>query len=194
MDFVYPYGATPINPNEASGLLLSHISTQQELNRWEQDNINEAFMWLAGQKNINTIDTNFIYRVHKEMFNNVWRWAGKARVSEKKLGVEVFKISQELKVLCDDFDYWKINKTYSYDEIAYRFHHRLVFIHSFSNGNGRHARLMADIILKKIFNKDFFTWGSGDLIKTGECRKKYIDALRAADKGDYSLLAMFVRS
>lgn len=193
VEFVYPYGATPIDPDEADVLLLPHISTQSELNRWEQDNIYDAVVWLSDRK-IKRVDVSFLCRVHKEMFKNIWRWAGKFRKTEKNIGVEFYKITSELNVLCGDLLFWIENETYIPDEIAYRFHHRLVQIHPFVNGNGRHARLMTDVVLEKFYGIEPFSWGSSDLTAEGDSRKRYIDSLRLADQGDYSALAEFVRS
>jgi len=96
--------------------------------------------------------------------------------------------------LCDDVRYWIANETFEADEIAARFHHRLVQIHLFPNGNGRHARLMADILLEQFLGRPPFTWGSANLANTGDDRKRYIESLAAADKGDYTLLMEVVRS
>jgi len=190
----YPQGATTLNKDEIKGLMPTHITTRGELNRWEQDNINEALIWLDENKPKNILTEKFIRLLHKKMFGNIWKWAGRFRQSQKNLGVPYYSISVELKKLIDDAKYWIENKTFSQDEIAARFHHRLVSIHPFANGNGRHARLMADIILENIFNKPLFTWGGGDLAKTGDTRKQYIKSLAAADKGQYAELLSFVRS
>ncbi|MCK5707456.1 MAG: mobile mystery protein B [Candidatus Aureabacteria bacterium] len=194
MKFEYPDGATPIDSDETAGLLLPHISTKAELDRWEQDNINEADMWAEKYRRKDIITITFIRRLHKEMFKNVWQWAGKFRKSDKNIGVPWHQITQNLRALCDDTNYWINNSTYKTDEVAWRFHYRLVFIHPFPNGNGRHSRLMADLILIKIYNKSRFTWGSENLAKPSECRKRYIEALRSADRNDFSFLKDFVRS
>lgn len=142
----------------------------------------------------NILNESFMKRLHKRMFGNVWKWAGTFRQSDKNIGVSWYMISSELKNLCDDVRYWIDNKTFPEDEIAARFHHRLVKIHLFPNGNGRHARLMADILLERFFEKLPFTWGNANLTKTGDDRKRYIESLAAADRGDYDLLLEFVRS
>ncbi len=194
MDFNYPEGATPLDPNEIEGLLLTHITTISELDRWEQDNINEAIAWLEQRNPKDILNESFMKQLHKRMFGNVWEWAGDFRRTEKNLGVPWHQISVELKKLCDDVQYWIENKTFSDDEIAARFHHRLVFIHLFPNGNGRHARLIADILLENVLAKPPFTWGSGNLAAAGLDRKKYIESLVTADREDYGLLMDFVRS
>ncbi len=194
MEFDYPEGATPLYQNEIEGLLLTHITTKPELDRWEQDNINEALAWLEQRKPKDILSESFMKQLHKRMFGNVWKWAGDLRKTEKNLGVPFHQISIELKKLCDDAEYWIKNMTFSEDEIAARFHHRLVLIHLFPNGNGRHARLIADILLENVFHKPPFTWGSANLIVAGLDRKKYIESLVAADRSDYRLLMDFVRS
>ena len=190
----YPEGASPIDTIEIEGLLLTHITTRAELDRWEQDNINEALAWVEQHKPTDILNESFMKLLHNKMFCNVWKWAGKFRQCEKNIGVSWYKIPVELKQLCDDVKYWIENKTFSDDEIAARFHHRLVSIHLFPNGNGRHARLVADILLENILNKPFFTWGNANLVKSGDDRKRYIESLIVADRGDYGQLMDFVRS
>lgn len=194
MKFIYPEGATPLDPNEIEGLIPTNITTKAELDRWEQDNIIEAMTWIKDHKPKNILNEAFIKSLHRRMFCDVWKWAGKFRQSDKNIGVPWHRIPIDLKQLCDDIDYWIENHIFSEDEIAARFHHRLVFIHLFPNGNGRHARLIADIFLEYFFNKSPFTWGKADLIISGDDRKKYIESLIAADKGEYELLLKFVRS
>lgn len=174
MKFNYPEGATPLDPNEVEGLIPTHITTKAELDRWEQDNINEALAWIEKRKPKDILNESFIKSLHRRMFCNVWKWAGKFRQSDKSIGVPWHRISIDLKLLCDDAKYWIEHQTFSEDEIAARFHHRLVFIHLFPNGNGRHARLIADILLEYVFNKPPFTWGKADLIKSGEDRKNIL--------------------
>ena len=128
------------------------------------------------------------------MFGNVWKWAGKYRTSEKNIGVICYHISTEVKKLCDDVSTWVEFKSYSKDEIAARLHHRLVKVHPFANGNGRHARLVSDLLLEKALGKPVFSWGSVNLVKASETRSQYIASLREADKGDYANLLAFVRS
>ncbi len=194
MEFNYPEETTPLDPNEIEGLLLTHITTRSELDRWEQDNINEALAWLEQRKPKDILNESFMKQLHKRMFGNVWKWAGDLRKTEKTLGVPFYQISIDVKKLCDDVEYWIENKTFSEDEIAARFHHRLVFIHLFPNGNGRHARLIADILLENVLAKPPFTWGSGNLAAAGLDREKYIESLVTADREDYGLLMDFVRS
>lgn len=194
MNITYSDNATPLEYEEMEGLLLTHITTRSELDRWEMDNINRAYKWVDQLKYRNILNENFICLLHKKMFSDVWKWAGQFRKTNKNIGIDWVKINVELKLLCDDANAWVEFNTYTPDEFAARFHHRLVFVHPFSNGNGRHARLMADLILGKIFNVQPFTWGRKILTKQGESRFAYIKALKAADHHDYSLLMTFVRS
>jgi len=194
IEFNYPQGASPLDPNEIEGLIPTHITTRAEVNRWEQDNINEALAWIEDRRPEDILNEPFMKLLHKKMFSNVWRWAGKLRQSEKNIGVPRHRISIEVKQLCGDVTYWIENKTFAADEIATRFHHRLVSIHLFPNGNGRHARLMADMLLENVLRKPRFTWGNADLIYSGDDRKRYIEALIAADRGEYKQLLEFVRS
>jgi Fic-DOC domain mobile mystery protein B len=194
MNFDYPEGATPLDSDEARGLLLSHITSRTELDRWEQENIAEAEAWAFRRTPRDILTDGFIKRLHKRMFENVWRWAGEKRGSGKNIGVETWLIDPGLRDLCADCATWIEHNTYPPDEIAVRFNHRLTAIHPFSNGNGRHARLMTDILLVHLLKQPRFSWGSGNLVNAGECRQQYITALRAADRHDYSQLLAFVRS
>ncbi len=190
----YPEGATPIDPDEAGGLLLTHITNRGELDRWEHDNIIEALEWLEKKKSKDILNETFIRKLHKQMFGNVWKWAGNFRQSDKNIGGRWWQISTDLKDLCDDAGLWIDNQNESPDEIAVRFHHRLVSIHPFPNGNGRHARLMADLLLEIILDHPRFTWGGEDLSNASDTRQQYIAALRAADKYNYQPLLEFARS
>lgn len=192
--FNYPEGATPVDENEKEGLLILHISTREELNEWEQRNITDAYSWLDRTRRNDFLDEDFIRTLHEKIFGKVWDWAGKYRRSDKNIGVDWAQIPMYFRQMLDDVRYWIDNDTYPPDEIATRFHHRLVQIHLFPNGNGRHARVMTDILLEKVFDREPFSWGSGDLIEEGDIRAIYIHALRSADANDYQPLLEFVRS
>jgi Fic-DOC domain mobile mystery protein B len=193
MKFVYPPGATPIDANEAAGLIPSHISLQSELNEWEETNILEGRTWAFGRKRKDLFSERFIKRLHREMFKNTWKWAGQFRTTDKNIGVPTYRIAQDLKNLCDDAEYWTANHTYPDVEIAVRFHHRLDSIHPFSNGNGRHARLMADLIMRR-FGLEPLTWGRIRLTTPVDTRHRYIKALRAADGQNIQPLINFAQS
>jgi Fic-DOC domain mobile mystery protein B len=200
--FEEPEGATRLTSDEAAGLVPPHIQTRSALNEWEQANILEAERWAAKAKvQVSGFYREaFIKKVHKRMFDQTWSWAGQYRQTNKNIGVNAGPmIGVEIYKLSQDVEYW-INEGWTADEIAMRFHHRLVWIHPFANGNGRHARLMADICLRKL-NTTPFSWGMKALShpnrginEASSIRSQYIDALRQADSGDFSALSAFVRS
>lgn len=194
LNFVYPPGATPLNPDEIDGLIPIHITTQGQLNEWEAENILRAEDWLFSTPYLNNFLTiDFAKLLHKKMFSDTWKWAGLFRKTAKNIGVDAPEITTELKKLLDDVTYQIITSSYQMDEIGYRFHHRLVSIHPFPNGNGRHSRMMTDILLTQA-GRSRFSWGKQKLEAEGPVRKQYISALRDADRKDYAALAIFVRS
>jgi Fic-DOC domain mobile mystery protein B len=192
----YINGQTPINEEEKEGLRIETISTQKELDEFEQLNIEEALQWVFTKKfkPQQVFTEKFICNLHKRMYGNVWSWAGKFRKTEKNIGVKSYQIPMQLKNLCDDSLFWIENKTYTSKEIAIRFKHRLVSIHCFPNGNGRHSRLMADIIIEKIFGNTPFSWGAENLSKDGNTRKAYLKAVKEADNNKYQPLLDFANS
>jgi len=191
----YEEGQTPLDPEQINGLKIKTISTQQQLNEFEQTNINEALKWLNTKRKINEVlSEQFLIQVHKRMLGMVWKWAGNFRVTETNIGIEGTKIPIELRLLIDDTNYWVEHQTYDPEQIAIRFKHRLVSIHCFPNGNGRHSRIMADLIAKHVFELEKFSWGQSSLLASSEQRKLYLKALQKADKGDYDALLEFARS
>ncbi len=192
----YINGQTPIDEDEKEGLRIETIATQAELDEYEQQNIEEALQWVMSKrfKPDQVFLEKFIRDLHKRMYGNVWNWGGAFRRTEKNLGVKSYLISTELKTLCDDATFWMENESYSPEEIAIRFKHRIVSIHCFPNGNGRHSRLMADIIIEKLFNLHPFTWGDGNILRNNNTRQSYIHAMKMADEGDYTLLFEFAGS
>ena len=195
LDLDYAEGQTPLDDDEKEGLLIPSITTRGELDEFEQLDVEKAVEWLLSRKlNINKILTEkFVKDLHKKMFGDIWKWAGEFRKTNKNIGVDKFMIGIELKNLLDDCNYWIEKKVFSEDEIAVRLSHRMVSIHPFANGNGRHSRLMADVLVTKGFDKPYFTWGSVSLIKQSEARTKYLAALRDADRNDYISLIEFSR-
>jgi len=188
----YPPGATPLDPDGAKGLIPEHIHTHGELNEWEQENIVEGETWAFARRRKNILTPEFVDELHKRMFGRTWRWAGQHRTTEKNIGTDPARIAVELKKLCEDVAAQIEHRAYPLDEIAARFHHRLVSIHPYRNGNGRHARTMTDLLL--VGNgAPRFSWGAGDLVHKGEVRNRYIAALQAADRRNYGLLFQFVR-
>ncbi len=192
VDLVYPPGATPLDPDERAGLIPGHITTQSELNEWEQLNIVQGENWARKQRK-EILNEGFLRQLHQQLFGETWKWAGELRKSDKNIGVDWLKIGVELKKLLDDTRYQIEHASYPPDEIAVRFHHRLVAIHPFPNGNGRHARLMADLLVERLGHPRF-TWGRQSLVDAGDTRKRYIAALQAADARDMTPLQAFARS
>ena len=196
LDLDYADGQTPLDEDEKEGLLIPTIATRGELDEFEQQNIEQALLWTLSRsfKPDAIFTEDFIRAVHKRMYGTVWVWAGEFRKTNKNIGVDKWQIPTGLKYLLDDVRFWYTNNIYNPDELAIRFKHRLVSIHCFANGNGRHSRLMADIIIEKIFKRPVFTWGAASLVKQGDTRTAYLNAIRAADKGDFKLLIEFARA
>jgi Fic-DOC domain mobile mystery protein B len=184
---------TPLTPEEKRDLIPTHIAYRHELNAAEQANIARGQGWAMNGRKRDILSEDFIKSLHRHMLGDVWRWAGTFRLSERNLGIDHWKIETELRTLLDDAKLWIGEKVYSPDEIAVRFHHRIVQIHAFPNGNGRHARLMADLLAKQL-GAPPFSWGTGNLVAAGELRQRYIAALKAADGYDIGPLLAFARS
>ncbi|MEZ5898488.1 MAG: mobile mystery protein B [Hyphomicrobiaceae bacterium] len=193
--FQEPDDATPLEPEEREGLLQTWITHRSDLNEAEQENIVKGAAWARSrrQRNADILNEGFARSLHRRMFGDVWQWAGTFRQTERNIGIEAHRIPNDLGMMFDDVRYWVDHQTYPPDEIAVRLHHRLVAIHPFPNGNGRHARLMADLLIERLGGQPF-TWGGGSLHDIGELRRQYIDALRAADNHDIDLLIAFARS
>lgn len=196
IEFVYEDGQTPLNEEEKEGILIKSITTHGELDEHEQLNIEKAIEWIIGLKleKERILTEEFIKTLHKKMLGKVWRWAGEFRRSEKNIGVKWINIGIDLRTLLDDTKFWIENKTFPPDEIAIRFKHRLVNIHCFSNGNGRHSRIMADIIIESVFGETIFTWNHSNMVKANETRAEYIKSIREADKGNIERLINFART
>jgi Fic-DOC domain mobile mystery protein B len=196
LNLEYINGQTPLDENEKEGLLIPTIATREELDEFEQQNIEEALQWVLGRslKAEMILTEKFICNLHKRMYGDIWAWAGKLRKTDKNLGIDKWQIPVALKTICDDTLFWINNETYSPDEIAIRFKHRIVSIHCFSNGNGRHSRLMADVIIDKVYKLPLFTWGAGDLAHVGGARSAYLNAVKTADNENFQQLLKFARS
>jgi Fic-DOC domain mobile mystery protein B/predicted DNA-binding mobile mystery protein A len=179
---------------EDEGLIPPHITTRGELNAWEQANILRAQEWLVTRRSKSpVIDIAFLLELHRRMFSETWEWAGEFRKTMKNLGVAPELVPERTQNLLDDVQYWLDHEAYPIDEIAARFHHLLVAIHPFPNGNGRHARLMVDALLRQV-GASPFSWGAASLDVEGAIRKRYIGALQAADAGDYAPLLSLIRT
>jgi Fic-DOC domain mobile mystery protein B len=184
--------ATPLTTEEQQDLIPSYITTRNQLNEVEQLGIAEADRWAFSRKR-NVLEERFLLSLHKRMFQNVWKWAGTFRTTPRNIGVNAYQIAVDLRQLIDDVRYWVEHATVPPDEIALRFHTRLTWIHPFPNGNGRHARLAADLLVVSL-GGERFTWGGSGLVDTNTMRSAYIDAVRAGDNHDFAPLLAFARS
>lgn len=195
LNIEYIEGQAPLNDEEKEGLLIATVTTQEELNEFEQQNIEKAIEWTMQRKfkKENIIAESFVCELHRKMFGDVWKWAGEFRKSDKNLGGDWKQIGVLLRQITDDSLFWINNKIYSEEEIVIRYKHGIVNIHCFPNGNGRHLRLMADVIVNQIFGKPVFTWNQENLNKKGEPRSNYLKAIREADKGNIKLLMEFAK-
>ena len=196
LDLLYNDGQTPLDEDEREGLLFKTIATRGELDEFEQQNIEDAIQWSLTRKfkSEYILSESFIQELHKRMYRNVWKWAGEYRKTNKNIGVDKLEIPVALRSLIDDATYWLEHNVYEPEEFAIRFKHRLVSIHCFPNGNGRHSRMIADIIIEKIYNQPVFSWGGAGVLKETDIRVQYLQAIRKADKGDFELLLKFSRS
>jgi len=183
---------TLLDPDERRQLLLPHIATRAQLNEAEQENIADATAWAFARRR-DVLKESFLLSLHKRMLGQVWRWAGTIRNSDRNIGMAFHQIRPQMRLLIEDAGYWLENGTFPPDEIAVRFHHRLVLIHPFPNGNGRHGRLAADLLAVRL-GQARFTWGRVNLAEPEETRRRYIAALRAADAHDIRPLLEFARS
>jgi Fic-DOC domain mobile mystery protein B len=194
--FQEPNDATPLNQGERDGLLQSWITHRRDLNEAEQENIVKGATWARRRRSRKAVDLltdDFAKSLHKRMLGEVWKWAGSYRRMELNIGIDANRIPIEMPMMLDDVRYWVEHETYPPDEIAVRLHHRLAAIHPFPNGNGRHARLMADLLIERLGGQAF-SWGGGSLTDVGELRTRYVAALQAADNHDIGPLLAFARS
>lgn len=183
---------TPLTEEERAQLIPTYITQRRELNEAELANISEATKWLSSRKR-EVLDDAFLRELHKRMFGKVWQWAGEYRTTPRNIGIDAYRIPTEVRQLVDDVRYQVEHETYPPDEIAVRFSHRLVSIHPFPNGNGRHSRMVADLLAVQLGQKPF-TWGRMSLVDPSATRKAYIAALQAADGHDIEPLLTFARS
>lgn len=198
LDHKYSDGNTPIRADEAEQL-IPRISTIGELNEYEALNIVRAREWAfesRTMKSTDPLEEPYLRELHHRMFDNVWKWAGTYRQTERNIGCDPKEIVQRIPQLLANARYWLEKKTFSTDEALLRFHHQLTRIHPFANGNGRHARMIADVVAVK-YGEAEFTWGAGkDLVAAGDARTRYLVALRSLDanENDVKLLLDFARS
>ncbi len=193
LNWEFTGGETRLHPDEIEGLRIPLITTRAELDEHEQANIQRARIWLNKRKprTSDLLTDAFVKRLHTAMYNEVWKWAGQFRKTEKNIGVDPARIATDLHHLLDDARFWVANTTYAPDELAIRMKHRMVCIHCFSNGNGRHSRLFADLLVVAL-GAPLFTWGAYN--EMPDVRERYFEVLRKADRGDMKPLITFARS
>jgi Fic-DOC domain mobile mystery protein B len=194
--FQEPDDATPLDPEQRDALLQTWITTRSDLNEAEEDNILKGASWARRQRGTNPTDLlteDYVKTLHKQMFGEVWKWGGNYRKNELNMGIAPHLVPAEMPAMLSDVKFWVENNTYPPDEIAARLHHRLTQIHAFPNGNGRHARMMADLLIERLGGQPF-SWGGGSLKDVGALRHQHVTALKAADGHDLSPLMTFVRS
>lgn len=189
-----PLGATPLDGEELEGLVPTHLVSRGQLNEWEQRNIESALLWLNRQRRPRPLEEAWLRRLHREMFGQSWRWAGQYRSSDKSIGADWRQIRLQVPALLGDITYQVDHRVEPVDQIAIRFHHRLVSIHPFPNGNGRHARLIADVLIEQLGAPRFSWGGSSSLVEASSLRQRYIAALQIADRGDIKALLAFARA
>jgi Fic-DOC domain mobile mystery protein B len=186
-----PEGPTPLSEDEKDQLIPGHLVNREQLNEWEQRNILEAEQWAFSQRRTRVLSADFVRALHRRMFDRTWKWAGSFRTTDKNIGVPAHQIPTALRNGLDDAEHGLENEVFPIPEVAVRLHHRLVSVHPFPNGNGRHARLAADVLLFNL-NKSRLDWGGPPLDSSGQKREEYIRALQAADAGDFNPLLQFV--
>ena len=185
-------GHTELTDDDREGLLPSYISTRGELNDAEQRNITEALL-LTPPTVEELLDDAYLRSLHRAMFGEVWSWAGRYRLRETNIGIDPILISAEVRTLVDNASAWIEHDSFDPDELCTRFHHRLVEIHAFPNGNGRHGRIAADHLVTAL-GRNSFSWGANGHADPSAVRKGYVSALVRADRGHFDDLMTFARS
>lgn len=185
-------GHTEVSEDDREQLIPTYISTRGELFEAEESNISEALL-RPRPAPMQLLDDKYLRDLHRAMFGDVWRCAGRYRRTDTNIGLPHAEIAASVRLLIDDVVFWVDNATYEPDEIAARFHHRLVFIHPFANGNGRHSRVATDYLLQGL-GREPFTWGADLEVETEALRSTYRSALQRADGGDLIELLTFVRT
>ncbi len=184
-------GRTELSEEDRLGLVPTYIATRVELFDAEQRNIAQALLGRTPTLE-KLLDDKYLRDLHRAMFDRVWRWAGRYRVRETNIGIAPARIPTAVRALVEDAKAWVGYGTYEPDELAVRFHHRLVAIHPFPNGNGRHGRIAADYLVT-VLGRERFGWGAGLDIDTDGLRASYRHALQRADDGDIVELLSFAR-
>ena len=171
---------------DRSGLIQKHIKSRQDLHRAEARNVGRAVLkYLSARpsRRIAPFDLKWVYRLHKEMFGEVWMWAGIRRDTDLNIGVPWHRVETDLQQMLDDLAYWRTHKVLPSFDQAVQVHFKAVAIHPFLNGNGRWARMLANILLRQDA-EPIVAWPSDEIGSTSPIRTEYIAAIQAADRGD----------
>lgn len=184
--------ATPLTPEERRDLIPTYVALRRELNEVEALNVAKGERWALSRKR-DVLDEVFLQRLHLRMFEDVWRWAGKYRQTERNIGVASYMVPVAMRQTIDDAKYWVERKSWPIDELAVRFAHKLVSLHPFPNGNGRWSRLAGDLLAIQLGGKRF-SWGSASIVSISDTRSAYVQALKKADDEDIVALLAFARS
>ena len=185
-------GHTELSEEDRLGLIPTYIATRGELFDAEQRNISQALLRRPPAV-AKLLDGKFLRDLHEAMFDQVWDWAGRYRLRETNIGVAPNRIPTAIRTLVHDGKAWVEYGTYEPDELSVQFHHRLVAIHPFPNGNGRHGRIAADYLITSL-GREPFCWGVGLDVNTDELRAAYRVSLQRADDGDIAELLAFARA
>lgn len=191
-----PQGATPLSPDDLLGLKLPHVQTRAQLNEIEAANILQGQNWVSSLKVLTLDDIfsrDFVIALHKNLFGDIWQWAGTFRLRELNIGVEPKNIPIDLHNFLEDAKCWLEFKHFSDLELSARIQHKLVQIHPFVNGNGRHARIFTDIVRVFLLNKKPLRWAKAKLEDMTTERAAYIAGLRKADGGDFSEMVDYLK-
>lgn len=181
MKWAFPAGQTPLDPQELVGLKLKNLKLQSELNLAEAKNIAEAEFWLFTQSpEIESLE--FLQALHKNMFGKVWSWAGVFRTTERNIGIHPWEIRQVLTQVLENLKL-RTSLGESRVDLAVEFHHQLLFIHPFPNGNGRWARRVTELHCEYLSIQPP-RWIELTQSNAAAYRDHYLAALKAADRGD----------
>ena len=191
-----PEGATPLTADDMLGLKQMHVETREQLNELEAANILQGQIWVSGLKGLkieSVFDRNFIINLHLALFGDVWKWAGTFRTRELNIGVDPVNISVELHNFLEDAKCWIEFDHFDNLELSARIQHRLVKIHPFVNGNGRHSRMFTDIVRIFLLKEKPMKWAEAKLENMSMERSSYIQGLRKADAGDFSVFLKYLK-
>jgi Fic-DOC domain mobile mystery protein B len=189
-----PEGATPLD--DISGLLRRDITTRGQLDEAETLNILGAVDWIERGRLRDVFTVDFYERLHSRMYDDVWEWAGDLRSvtgARPNIGVPPEMVPIELGRVAMEFNWeWQNSDQTNLLPFIAKYHHALVWVHPFNNGNGRWSRLACDVVMKRLAKKPLITWATDTLnVDSGE-RSQYINALKMADDFDLAPLVEYL--